>query len=93
MANVHIHKARLYRCTESGTIELPRPYLKHLRVVGATASATDTVEVKTEDGDVFWETVADGAGFIDEILWEDYIDGETLEVTIDGALILYLKYA
>ncbi len=90
-ATVHVAGARTYRVTETDpAVILHGTYLKLIRVVGAEASQGDVVQL-TEDGEVFWETVADAAGFIDEILWENYTDG-VLGVINAGGLDVFLTY-
>lgn len=86
MSITHNGATRTYLATESGVLTLANMYIKLIRVVGDASQAQgDTVSIKTNETVPFefWATIGDAARHIDEVLWEDYVDGGC-QVVVSG---------
>lgn len=65
-----------------------RLMVSYMRWVGATTLA-HTLVVKDTSGVVWWESIADGAAFIDILPLFKMIDGVSLDTMGSGALYVY----
>jgi hypothetical protein len=72
-----------------GSTQLGQFFIKHVRWVGGTTSA-HTCVLKTSNGDVIWESVADGAQFIDVYPFWKFFNGINVFALDSGTLYVTL---
>lgn len=64
-------------------------HVKSLRWVSVSAAAGHKVEVEDSDGNVIFESVADGANFVDSVDIDEKVNGVVVSDLDSGSLYVY----